>query len=110
MELRDNTKKEGEQKIMKLKNKKGSKNQQLDKNKKLSKFREYYLKWKKWYEMKKENKEFLKRNQNKSIKPKGYVARKIGVVSFWVLFGFMFLVVMVTFFSSDDKANADQKN
>lgn len=109
MELRDNTKKEGEQKTMKLKNKKGSKKQKLDKNKKPSKFREYYLKWKKWSEMEKEKKEFLKRNQNKSIKPKGYVARKIGVVSFWVLFGFMFLVVMVTFFSSDDKANADQK-
>lgn len=47
-----------------------------------------------------EENELKKKARNGSVKPKGYFARKLGVLTFWMLFGFMFLVVLVTMFSS----------
>src|SRR5699024_11545 len=36
----------------------------------------------------------------KKAKPKGFGARRAGAITFWVLFSFMFLVVLITLFSS----------
>src|SRR3954471_15004533 len=47
--------------------------------------------------------------KNRSIRPKGFVARKAGVITFWTLFGFMLLVVFVNVFGSSGEANADQE-
>lgn len=90
------------------KKKKVSSPKKITKDKKPTKLKEIRLKFKKWQEMEKEKKELKKQDINNSIKPKGYVARKTGVVSFWVLFSFMFLVVVVTMFSGDSKATADK--
>lgn len=92
--------------MFKVKKKVKIKNQDSKINSKITIF---YRKWKKWSEMEKEKKELKKLNQNKSIKPKGFVARKFGVITFWTLFGFMFLVVMVNLFSSGNETNAEKK-
>lgn len=74
--------------------------------KKTSKLKKLQLLFKNWQELEKQKKEL--KFVNRSVKPKGYMARKAGVITFWTLFGFMFLVVMVTLFSNDsDNANAD---
>ncbi|WP_205601841.1 conjugal transfer protein [Gracilibacillus thailandensis] len=89
---------------------KKNKKKALKKNtpKKISTFKRYYLKFQKWQEGEKEKKEMKKRDINYSVKPKGYFARKIGVIFFWSLFLFMFLVVIVTLFSGGDDSNADE--
>ncbi len=43
-------------------------------------------------------------------KPRAYIFRKLGAVTFWSLFGFMFLVVLVNIVSSSNSnANADEE-
>lgn len=49
-----------------------------------------------------------KKVKNRSIRPKWFVARKAGVITFWTLFGFMLLVVFVNVFGKSDQVNADQ--
>lgn len=44
--------------------------------------------------------------KEKVSKPKSYTFRKAGAVTFWVLFGFMFLVVFVNVFSTSPSSNA----
>lgn len=92
--------------------KRGSKKKANQKKKTASKtslkIKELQLKFKRWQEQEKERKELKRQELNQSVKPKGYVARKTGVVIFWALFGFMFLVVTITLFSGDDNASADQ--
>lgn len=73
------------------------------------KIKEFQIKLKKWQEEEREKKELKKQEVNRSVKPKGFLARRFGVITFWVLFSFMFLVVTVTIFSSGDKATADQE-
>lgn len=50
-----------------------------------------------------EDQKKLKKKEKKAqqIVPRGYVARKLGIIGFWALFGFMFLVVIVNLFSKD---------
>lgn len=91
-----------------MKIKKGEKKTKLIKNKRPSFFRQIVAKFKRWQEIEQEKKE-LKKDINYSIKPKGYFARQIGVISFWVLFSFMFLVVVVTLFSGNDEATANEE-
>lgn len=92
--------------------KKGKKQNKTTNKKKVktkpSKFKELHLKFKRWQEMEKEKKELKKQDINYSIKPKGYFARKFGVITFWTLFSFMFLVVAITLFSGNDEATADE--
>lgn len=77
----------------------------------LQKVKSFFSKFKKVIKYEKEKKEAKKRPKNKSVKPKGFLARKVGVIVFWVTFGFMFLIVVVTFFSDgSDEANADEYN
>lgn len=52
------------------------------------------------YEKKKSEQKKLK----KQSKPKGVGARRAGMVVFWLLFSFMFLVMVVNFFSSSDRS------
>lgn len=52
----------------------------------------------------KEKSEKRKKNQNVSVKPKGFIQRKLGVVVFWIAFGFMFLVVLVTLIGGDSSS------
>lgn len=47
--------------------------------------------------------------KEKVKKPRSYVARRIGVITFWVLFGFMFLVVVTTVFSSSSSTPEEEK-
>lgn len=54
--------------------------------------------------MKKKKKKEMKARQ---IKPQGYTARKMGVVAFWVLFGFMFIVVLFSMFNKGGTEVAD---
>lgn len=42
-----------------------------------------------------------------SNRPRGYLARKAGVLSFWLLFGFMFLVVTSTLLGKSDSIKTD---
>lgn len=77
----------------------------MNKYKKPSKLKELQLKFKRWQEMEEEKKKLKKQDINYSIKPKGYFARKFGVIFFWFLFGFMFLVVITTLFSKNSEAN-----
>lgn len=44
--------------------------------------------------------EKMKAESKKQGKPRGYTARKLGIFSFWILFSFMVLVVLVNMFSS----------
>ncbi|WP_053351203.1 conjugal transfer protein [Ornithinibacillus contaminans] len=53
------------------------------------------------YKYQKEKKLQRKAAKKASIKPKGFIAKKSGVIIFWVTFGFMFLVVFSTLFSGD---------
>lgn len=53
-----------------------------------------------------QKKEHLKQAKNSSIKPRGYAARKAGKIIFWLLFGFMILVVMMNLFSGGNKTQA----
>lgn len=46
-----------------------------------------------------------KKKENISVRPKSYVARKLGAATFWVLFFFMFLVVTLTMISNASKAD-----
>ena len=48
-----------------------------------------------------QKKQKKKEKKAQQIVPRGYVARKLGVIGFWVLFGFMFLVVIVNLFTKD---------
>jgi len=50
-----------------------------------------------------------KKVKNISLRPKGFIARKAGVIAFWTLFSFILLVVFVNVFGSSDEVNADQK-
>lgn len=59
-------------------------------------------------EIEKEKKERIKKAKRSSVKPKGFFARKFGVITFWVLFGFMFLTVVITIFSGNGEANANK--
>lgn len=79
-------------------------------SKRVTFFKKLYLNFKKWQEIEDEKRQLKEeRKNNYSIRPKGYIQRKIGVFSFWVLFGFMFLVVMVTIFSKNtEKSAADE--
>jgi hypothetical protein len=47
--------------------------------------------------------------KNRSFRPRGFIARKAGVVTFWLLFGFMLLVVFVNIFDNSDEVEADQE-
>ncbi|MEC1158703.1 conjugal transfer protein [Cytobacillus horneckiae] len=76
---------------------------------KKSKFKTIIKMVKRFLQTEKERAEFKKRKKNSSIKPKGFVSRKLGVTSFWVMFGFMFLVVLVTMFSGNSsEANSNK--
>lgn len=55
----------------------------------------------------KERSKLKKKAQNSSVKPRGYGAKKTGVIAFWVMFGFMFVVVISTLFS---KGSAETKD
>ena len=55
--------------------------------------------FKKSSENEKRKKEIRKRE--KKSKPKGYRAKKLGAITFWVLFLFMLLIVFVNVFSSN---------
>ncbi|MBG9730759.1 hypothetical protein ABD87_14755 [Lysinibacillus sphaericus] len=48
-----------------------------------------------------QKKQKKKEKKAQQIVPQGFVARKLGIIGFWVLFSFMFLVVMVSLFSKD---------
>ena len=91
-------KKKEKKKTIKQLNKKG--NSSLGKGKKLFKF------IKKISEEEKQKKLEKKTNPNVSVKPKGFFARKMGVITFWSLFGFMFLVVVLTLLGGD-KSSAE---
>lgn len=91
-------KKKEKKKTVKQLNKKGS--PLIGKGKKLIKF------IKKISEEEKQKKLEKKMNPNVSIKPKGFFARKMGVITFWSLFGFMFLVVILTLLGGD-KSSAE---
>lgn len=77
-----------------------------NKDKKLSIIRIRLEEFKRWKEADKEKKALIKQNINRSIKPQGYFARKMGVIIFWILFSFMFLVVIVTIFSNNESKKA----
>ncbi|WP_193065432.1 conjugal transfer protein [Oceanobacillus oncorhynchi] len=50
------------------------------------------------------------KQKEKVRKPRAYIFRKLGAVTFWSLFGFMFLVVLVNIVSSSNSnANADEE-
>jgi hypothetical protein len=49
-----------------------------------------------------------KKEKAKPARPRGYTARKTGAAFFWVLFGFMFLVVTVTVFSKTNTENTPE--
>ncbi len=79
--------------------------------------RNFSSKSKKLLDAEKEIQSQKKNAKNASVKPRGYIARKAGSITFWVLFGFMFLVVIVNMFGSDsskaednDKTAIVQKN
>ena len=44
--------------------------------------------------------------KEKQNRPRGYMARRAGAATFWVLFSFMFLTVAITLFSKSEKTNA----
>lgn len=67
----------------------------------LGDFKRFFSKFKKFVDSEKEAQVQKKKAKNNSVKPRGFIARKAGVVTFWLLFGFMFLVVVVTVFNSD---------
>lgn len=46
--------------------------------------------------------------KNRSVKPRGFWSRRAGVFTFWTMFGFMFLVVLVNVFSPSSDTKADQ--
>ena len=48
------------------------------------------------------------RIREKKSKPKGYRAKKLGAITFWVLFLFMFLIVLVNVFSSNGQSAANE--
>lgn len=50
-----------------------------------------------------------KKVKNQSVRPRGFIARKVGVVTFWLLFGFMLLVVFVNIFDNSGEAGAEQE-
>lgn len=60
----------------------------------------FFFKLKKLSDYEKEKKD-ARKFKNDSVKPQGYMARKAGSMSFWAMFGFMFLVTMVTVFSNN---------
>lgn len=91
-------KKEKVQKIKKKKNK--------NPNGLVAKTKKMIMYFKKISKEEKRKKEEKKNNPNLSVKPKGFLARKLGVISFWTLFGFMFLVVTITLLGGD-KSSAD---
>lgn len=66
--------------------------------------------------MKKEQRQDRKEGQvkrpkvkNRSVRPKGFLARKFGVLTFWALFGFMLLVVLVNVLRPSEEANAGEE-
>lgn len=93
---------------MKKKDKKEQKLKKKNKNHNglVMKIRKIINYFKRLSEEEKRKKEEKKNNPNVSIKPKGFFARKIGVISFWSLFAFMFLVVIITLLGGD-KSSAD---
>ena len=48
------------------------------------------------------------RKREKKSKPKGYRAKKLGAITFWVLFLFMLLIVLVNVFSSNGQSAANE--
>lgn len=48
-------------------------------------------------------------HRKKPPRPRGYIARRTGVVIFWVAFGFMFLVVVVTITAPSTQGNEPEK-
>ncbi|PID03793.1 hypothetical protein CSV67_03905 [Sporosarcina sp. P2] len=49
------------------------------------------------------------RKLEKKSRPKGYRAKKLGAITFWMLFLFMLLIVFVNIFSSSGSSNASDK-
>ncbi|MBA2176889.1 conjugal transfer protein [Halobacillus locisalis] len=78
-----------------------------NKEKKQSQFKKILVGIKRMSDQSKEEKDRKKKEKLVSGKPKGYAARKIGVLSFWTLFAFMFLVVFATMFSNSSKGSVD---
>src|SRR5690625_6336842 len=67
----------------------------MKENEKLSTFKRIKRVFKK-----KSDEEVEKRNEKKAIKrnkPKGMTAKRIGMITFWLLFSFMFFVVAINF-------------
>lgn len=73
----------------------------MEKKPKAMFFKKIFTKTKKLLDAEKEAQELIKKKKNKSVKPSGFIARKLGVATFWLLFGFMFLVVLITMFNGD---------
>ena len=77
----------------------------MDKENKNSIIKRIKKAFKKRTEIEKE-KSKLKKIKKKN-RPRGYTARMAGSITFWVLFGFMFLVVFINVFSSSDDVPLD---
>lgn len=67
----------------------------------IRKIKKLYSQLNKLSKSNKEKKQRRKQEIRGSIRPKGFIARKFGVIIFWSLFSFMLLVVLVTMFSRD---------
>lgn len=55
-----------------------------------------------------ERKKSEQRKMNKRNQPKGIRAKRLGMITFWLLFGFMFLVTLVNVFSSSDVSSQNE--
>lgn len=49
-----------------------------------------------------------KRKNIKKNKPRGFTARRIGAVTFWLLFSFMFLIVAITMFGGSTEGDSSE--
>jgi hypothetical protein len=103
VEANSNLREEGEFMKYKVKKKKVTKNEM---DKKPSKLKKLQILFKNWLEEEKQKNEIRKQEINRSVKPKGFLARKLGIITFWILFLFMFLVIIVTIFSGNDEVTA----
>ncbi|MGE7924701.1 conjugal transfer protein [Viridibacillus arvi] len=59
-------------------------------------------------EQEKIKKELKKKKRQSSVKPKGFVARKTGLIVFWCVFGFMVFFVFVNVFGDKGSAEVEE--
>jgi len=64
--------------------------------------------FKKSFENEKRKKEI--RKHEKKSKPKGYRAKRLGAITFWMFFLFMLLIVFVNVFSVSEKSNSTNES